>query len=262
MDVPGIQLWTVPQTGAYRIVAAGAAGGRSSASIAQAYGAEVEATVQLVAGDVLQLLVGQQGDSNTTHGNESGGSGGTFVVSASDIPLIVAGGAGGAPAVSYGTACSRTIATGHGQADTNGGSSICSSYSALGGVNGAGGNTVNGPQQGAAGGGFATAGQVGVQHCSPAPVGGAAFIDGGLGGSGQGSCYSPKPHGGFGGGGAGGLGTPGGGGGYSGGAAAGAWSSYSNYGGGGGSYALPSATDVVIRAGTNTGQGTVTIIQL
>ncbi|MFT6143603.1 MAG: hypothetical protein ACJAZO_001503 [Myxococcota bacterium] len=262
MDVDGIQLWTVPQTGLYRVVAQGAGGGRSSSSIAQALGAEVAATLQLTAGDVLQLLVGQRGRSNATHGNESGGSGGTFIVTANDVPLVVAGGAGGAPSSTYGTSCTRTIATGHGRAESNGNPSICGSYSALGGTNGSGGQTAGGPQQGAAGGGFATAGQVGVQHCAPAPVGGSAFIDGGIGGSGAGSCYSPKPNGGFGGGGAGGLGSPGGGGGYSGGAAAGQWSSYSNYGGGGGSYAVATATDVVIVAGTNAGEGSVSIVQL
>ncbi len=263
MDTAGVQLWTVPQTGLYRIIARGASGGRSTASVARANGAEVTATIRLVAGDVLKVLVGQRGDSNATHGNESGGGGGSFVVTANDVALIVAGGAGGAPSTSYGTNCTRTIATGHGRVETSGGPSICGSYSALGGTNGAGGNTAsNGSHQGAAGGGFATAGQTGLAHCSPAPQGGGAFIDGGVGGSGAGSCYSPKPNGGFGGGGAGGLGTPGGGGGYSGGAAAGAWSSFSNYGGGGGSYTVVTATDVVKLAGSNTGEGSVIIVQL
>jgi hypothetical protein len=262
MTTNGIQLWTVPATGPYRIVARGSVGGRSSASLASANGALVEATLELVAGDVLQLLVGQTGAANATHGNESGGGGGTFVVNASDEPLVVAGGAGGAPSSTHGTGCSRTISSAHGQTGTSGGSSVCSSYSGVGGANGAGGTmNASGSQEGGAGGGFLTAGQTGQGHCSVA-YGGASFLQGGVGGSGSGSCYSPQPHGGFGGGGSGGLGSPGGGGGYSGGAVSSLWSSYSNYGGGGGSFTAATATGVVKTAGSNGAAGSITITQL
>jgi hypothetical protein len=260
MNVTGIQQWTVPQTGLYRIVANGAGGGRNSSSVTQANGAEVAATIQLTAGDVLQLLVGQRGDSNGTHGNESGGGGGTFVVTANDLPLIIAGGAGGAPSTIHGTSCNRTISSGHGQTGNSGGSSVCSSYSGTGGTSGDGGATGGGNQTGAAGGGFLTAGAAGRAHCE-VPQGGDAFVEGGTGGFGN-SCYSSDPNGGFGGGGGGGLGSPGGGGGYSGGASGGQWSSFSNYGGGGGSFTVPTATDVVKTSGTNAGQGRVTITKL
>ncbi len=260
MDTTGIQLWTVPRTGLYRIGARGAAGAVNSRSVAGANGAEVIATLLLNSGDVLQLLVGQVGQSNGTHGNESGGGGGTFVVSANDVPLVIAGGAGGAPSTTYASSCTNTISTGHGQAGTSGGSAICASFSGAGGTNGAGGTTGGGNQTGAAGAGFATAGQAGRAHCA-IPQGGASFIQGGAGGVSN-SCYNPKAHGGFGGGGAGELGAPGGGGGYSGGGAGGQWSSHANYGGGGGSYALPSATDVVLVTGSNTGAGSITITQL
>jgi hypothetical protein len=261
MDTAGIQLWTVPRTGLYRIVARGAAGGRSGPTLPQANGAEVRATIQLTAGDVLQLLVGQRGGSNTVNnGNESGGGGGTFVVTAADEPLVVAGGAGGAPSATHGRSCNSTINTGHGQVGTSGASSLCASFSGAGGTNGAGGTTGGGNQTGAAGGGFLTAGQAGRPHCGT-PQGGSAFVQGGAGGTSN-SCYNPKAHGGFGGGGASELGSPGGGGGYSGGGAGGQWSSWSNYGGGGGSYTVSTATDVVKTSGSNTVRGSVTITQL
>ena len=45
-------------------------------------------------GDVLKILVGQQGAVNTKS-QSSGGGGGSFVATSSNTPLIVAGGGGG-----------------------------------------------------------------------------------------------------------------------------------------------------------------------
>ena len=51
-------------------------------------------TFSLSKGEIIQILVGQEGGIN--HGRiSSGGGGGTFVVRGSNSPLIIAGGGGG-----------------------------------------------------------------------------------------------------------------------------------------------------------------------
>ncbi|MBN2797541.1 MAG: putative metal-binding motif-containing protein, partial [Deltaproteobacteria bacterium] len=260
MTTNGIQLWTVPETGTYRITAFGAAGQMTSSSYTGGAGAMMQGEFSLVQGEVLQILVGQMGGANTTHGNENGGGGGTFVVrQAGDVPLIVAAGGGGAPARSYGTSCSRTY--GEGLVSMNGKTVTCSgSYTGTGGTGGNGGYSYNSASSyaGGAGGGFYSGGTNGYPHCAT-PGGGASFLNGGVGGVGN-SCYSPAPEGGFGGGGAGGLGAPGGGGGYSGGGAGGYWSSYSDWGGGGGSYNVGSNQANAQGANPTAGYVSVTLL--
>ena len=76
---------------------------------------------QFTAGDVLTIIVGQQGTSIQTTGNSygGGGGGGTFVFDQSGGPLIIAGGGGGA---SYqgnsgygGSPTSSSVGGGYGQ---------------------------------------------------------------------------------------------------------------------------------------------------
>ena len=94
--VSGIQKWTVPQTGDYRIEAIGAAGGYGIRSNAQyrGRGARIEGTFRISKGETIKILVGQEG-STTLNSESSGGGGGTFVVSIRNRPLIIAGGGGG-----------------------------------------------------------------------------------------------------------------------------------------------------------------------
>ena len=75
----GLQLWIVPQTGAYNISVSGAEGGLGAGqnSTAGGLGAVMVGDVDLLAGQVLHILVGQQPNSNS-----SGGGGGTFVYNA------------------------------------------------------------------------------------------------------------------------------------------------------------------------------------
>ena len=93
----GIQQWTVPATGKYRIEAIGAAGGydtyRNSAQY-RGRGAKMLGTFSLSKGEVIKILVGQEGGINSAS-QSSGGGGGTFVVRGSNSPLIIAGGGGG-----------------------------------------------------------------------------------------------------------------------------------------------------------------------
>ena len=94
----GIQLWTVPYTGDYRIEAVGAAGGYSAWGISAQFrgrGARMIGTFNLLKGEIIQILVGQEAGIYNGHYYGPGGGGGTFVVRGSNTPLIIAGGGGG-----------------------------------------------------------------------------------------------------------------------------------------------------------------------
>ena len=234
----GIQLWTVPKTGSYRIEAWGAAGGETHSSRGQkGNGARMRGDFSLTKGEIIRILVGQQPPNG---GVGSGGGGGSFVVKSpynTNASILVIAGGGG---------CWYWDAGSGGTTSTTGQNSLTSGgspdYAMSGGSNGNGGDgSSNGPtgsQGGAGGGGFFTAGGNLRFYSAISGTGGHSFTSGGLGGSrssaSQGSYYGD---GGFGGGGASGYGA-GGGGGYSGGG--GDWSNGQgwdlNSGGGGGSY--------------------------
>jgi len=93
----GIQLWTVPRDGTYRVTAFGAQGGGTVDRGGR--GAIILGDFNLATGEVIQILVGQMGFP--TNNRHSSGGGGTFIVkntentpSTSDI-LVIAGGGGG-----------------------------------------------------------------------------------------------------------------------------------------------------------------------
>ena len=97
----GIQQWSVPYTGIYRIEAVGAAGGYSKKCKDAEYrgrGARMVGTFNLSKDEQIQIIVGQEGGIRNK-GRSSGGGGGTFVVRGSNTSLIVAGGGGGLRAV-------------------------------------------------------------------------------------------------------------------------------------------------------------------
>ena len=260
----GMQLWTVPQTRSYTFSVAGAGipahtntivstGGTTSC--AASFGMIVTTTVSLTVGTVLKILVGQQGtitpSGGTAPGNFGqgkmggayGGCGGTFVVSGTSTPVIVAGAAGG-PGQSQNPANGAA-----GSSTTSGTTSPVETFA--GGTGGAGGSTgtINvtfGSYISAGGGGFT--GDGGTPNYGP-QTGGKSFTNGGAGGT----------YGGFGGGGGSGgqcMGG-GGGGGYSGGGAGGT-NAQGVGGGGGGSFVIAGATSTSYSA-TNTGMGYVTI---
>ena len=93
MTDQGIQEWTVPTTGTYTIKAFGAQGGNGQNYVG-GLGAEMTGVFQLNAGQVLKILVGQQGGSHSSN-RAGGGGGGTFVVKSDNTPLIIAGGGSG-----------------------------------------------------------------------------------------------------------------------------------------------------------------------
>lgn len=102
MEVNGIQLWTVPEDGTYRIEVWGAqgvlitnssgysAGGESEGGGGK--GARMRGDFDLTQGEKLKILIGQMGRGG---GAASGGGGGTFVAKSDNTALIVSGGGGG-----------------------------------------------------------------------------------------------------------------------------------------------------------------------
>lgn len=233
----GVQLWSVPQTGTYRIEAYGAEGGAGFKNYVGGKGAIMIGEFSLTKGTLLNIVVGQTG------GTANAGGGGSFVwIDGSSRPLIVAGGGGGASGHPLAGGFSNGIDATTSQNGTSAGS-------IAGGLNGGAGkagdsmgaNGLNG--SGGGGSGWredALGGKLGEEY--------KALKQGGRGGSGGGAS------GGFGGGGSAWLGG-GGGGGYSGGAG-GTWGA-STGGGGGGSY--NSGSNQSNTAGANTGNGKVVV---
>jgi hypothetical protein len=212
----GIQLWTVPVNGTYRIETWGAqgGGGTDSRSTPGGFGARMCGDFALTQGETIRILVGQTGAA--TFG---GGGGGTFVVRApynttGAILAIAGGGSGLSP---FGTALQGTTAT-NGVSPNNNGS---------GGTSGGGGVGGTGPAGGA---GFT--GNGGTTTCSGVVVP-LSFVNGGTGGH---ISSDTRFIGGFGGGSAADwlcLGVNGAGGGYSGG---GVGANPNGFAGGGGSF--------------------------
>ncbi len=249
----GIQQWTVPYSGGYRIKALGAQGG-----VSWGYGASMQGDFTLTAGSVLNIVVGQAGGSaNASHG--SGGGGSYVAVTGATVPLVVAGGGGG-----RGASSGTTIdATSHGATVTAGQSPPSGGPGGVGGGGGAAGASTTGGTSvtpggaspssvwASGGGGFYTNGGACNTGSSP---GGRSYLNLCLGG--DQAPTAGNTAGGFGG--AGGNGDRGaGGGGYSGG---GAGTSNSEGGGGGGSF--NSGANQSNIGGFNTGMGRVLITEL
>jgi hypothetical protein len=246
----GIQLWTVPRSGVYRIEAAGAQGGNPTSRIG-GRGARIAGDFELTQGEIIQILVGQQGQTGGHSQNLSqsvtAGGGGSFVVrtpyNTNESILVVAGGGGGGANNTWTVADGRpAVITANGNTGQQG--------TAVFGVNGGGatGDGTGGPAAGFFGNGAIPSG-------TPAVDSAQSFVNGGRGGRNARSWGGPEIYGGFGGGGGGGGLAAGGGGGYSGGAA-GAWSA-TQAGGGGGS--LNNGTNQSNIGDTVTGPGSVTI---
>ena len=243
----GIQYWTVPSTGTYRIEVFEARGGGNGG-----YGAAMRGDFSLSAGDQLKILVGQEGGfAQQQVGN--GGGGGTFVTYADNTPIIIAGGGGGTGHNTY----SGNGSTYHGKTSSSGSDGEMTGYGP-GGTNGDGGSasqtSTGQTANGAGGGGLYTDGGSSSLGNGGAN-GGKAFVNGGVGGDSTGGfgggggsnlfiygCGS-SPHGGS------------GGGGYSGGGGGG--TTGNGPGGGGGSY--NNGSNQSNSDGANSGPGYVII---
>jgi PEP-CTERM motif len=221
--VPGMFSFAASVSGEYAVELLGASGGNSTAfDSVGGLGAEVSGDIFLTAGEDLALFVGEQGGSARYAG---GGGGGSFVAFNG---LAVAGGGGGAGFIDS--------PGGPGLAGTSGGAGTGQFAGGVGGVGGSGGGGGVGPYGGGGGGAGVKSGPAGYggDGFEPGLYGafGGKFPNGGAAGSGAGS-------GGYGGGGGGG----------------------SNGGGGGsGSYLAPlQFTDQVLKAGVNSGDGSISI---
>ena len=97
----GVQVWTVPTNGTYRIECWGAKGGdgqsaSNGTSGPAGYGARMRGDFDLTESTVLRLVVGQIGWTQTNGWGGGTGGGGTFVwKDGQSTPLIIAGGGGG-----------------------------------------------------------------------------------------------------------------------------------------------------------------------
>jgi hypothetical protein len=224
----GYQIWTVPETATYEIEVAGAASGVSSYPriYSGSMGAIVKGRVPLTQGQKFVMVVGQRSLNTATTGlayvGVGGGGGSFFVLSGSNTPYLVAGGAGGQGAYSSdvmgfaGILKSGSLA-GNGSTATTG---SLSRHNAPGGTGSLGGrshiNTASvvstNLYDGGGGGGFLGNGMRGdgtftMTALGSHGAGGYAFLSGSVGGFAA-TTYTPNSAtaGGFGGGGCGGNG--------------------------------------------------------
>ena len=268
-----IETYTVPPgVTSIEIETRGAQGGYDDGGL----GAIMVGTFAVTPGQVLEILVGNEGAENASTSNQGGaGGGGTFVVDqATGDPLIISGGGGGGcePGSLSSYTAPYDAAITNAQLGEDGATTTGGAGGGTGGNGGAAGFTdccLTGTLGGSGGGGFYTDGEDG----SPGDAagipseGGAAYVNGGAGGvCGVANASYPAPTGtgGFGGGGGSAMDNAfraGGGGGYSGGQGAAYISGGSGYiwGGGGGSYNVGTDQDNSIG---NTGDGMVTITEL
>ena len=185
-----MQSWTVPSgVTCVTIEVWGAQGGGNQGGA----GARMKGTFTVTPGQVLQILVGQMGESG---GSRGGGGGGSFVTDNSNNPLIIGGGGGGAdngcsssggmPGVvtGSGTSYGSYMSGGGGSNGGGGGGGQAGSGGGGGGLVGDGGSgeacDYNGTP-GAGGDGTNGSDAYGGGYCM-AP-GGASFTNGGYGGS-------------------------------------------------------------------------------
>ncbi|UYX56200.1 glycine-rich protein (plasmid) [Bacillus thuringiensis] len=229
--------WTVPNDGIYRLVAMGAQGGAINNDGGK--GALMAGDFSLLKGQIINILVGQQGIPGNTGGAiEGGGGGGTFIVRGNEnFPLLVAAGGGGD--TNYATIDLYGM-----PGETTRLASVVTGSSGSRGE-GQGGYAGSGTGAGA-GGGFFSDG-----YGTSYGAGGYSYKSGGTGGASNHPC-----HGGFGGGGAGGFSGGGGGGGYTGGTGGGNGAAYTS--GGGGSYNTGENQNNI--RGSQSGNGKVQIL--
>ncbi|MBT7587530.1 MAG: hypothetical protein HN558_18600, partial [Gemmatimonadetes bacterium] len=174
INTQGIQEWTAPRTGLYKVEVWGSAGGIGQ--MENGKGAYMSGNFQLNKGVLFKLVVGQMGLRGT---QEAGGGGGSFVFQGT-TPLIISGGGGGS-GENFVATNANILSTGANGTGGNGGT---------GGTNGNGGSKGDG----AGGGGWLSSGQD-----NSGSTGGQDRQNGFIGGNGS----SRGAHGGFGGGGGG-----------------------------------------------------------
>lgn len=264
----GVQEFTIPKDGTYRITAVGGSGGDgagadygsttntrgSFTSCSGGRAASMRGDFVLTASTVLCLVVGQQGRQGTGNANcGGGGGGGSFVYKKSDNTLLIAAGGGGGNNGATSSMTNTPSSLIHGNSSTSGQQSSMGTAGGVGGnpgesygggggtYNGAGGAGWNGSAYYSGGENYGkgrTQGWLGGLPANNITVGG---FGGGGGAADDGrSTYS---HG------------AGGAGGYSGGGGA----YYTGYAGGGGSYNNGSSQSNASASGGVNTHGSITI---
>jgi hypothetical protein len=214
-NINGMQLWTIPQTGTYRIRASGAKGGdadkQNGTTRPGGQGAYAQGDFTLTQGRKLHIVVGQAGGTSTGSAGGGGGGGGSWVLEGTHLVdannlgtqyylsnvFVVGGGGGGCHGINN-------------IANVTGGNAVASQAS----VNATAGGAKNSSYNAGGGAGLANSGAGGNQS------GGRGLYSGALGGlreNGYNSTYDGG-EGGYGGGGANTAHIAGGGAGYGGGA--------------------------------------------
>lgn len=277
----GLINWRVPKSGSYIIRCVGSQGMNASNSTWRGgYGADIQATVSLLEGAIVEILCGKRYQTSTPGDDESGGGGGaSFARLTTDSqPLVLAGGGGGAggswssrayagfnggnastaingtnapPNSSWATVDDTNPPLGYGGwSGTHDSVSGSPSYNGTGAGGGWNGGGYGGNNSG--GGGGALYQKLNGSGNFPA-------IDGVLGAVGGSATNNGNNLGGFGGGGGARNVCGAGGGGYTGGNAS-EWSGNgTGGGGGGGSYVISGATNISASNNTNGGLGFVVI---
>lgn len=242
----GIQEWTVPTTGTYTITAVGAQGGKplNTGDSIRGGGATMMGDFMLTAGQVVKVVVGQEGiectSGNPSNGGGRGGGGSFVWISTQSTPLVVAGGGGGGSITN--TSGSINFCKGIGAPITNDG---LPSHGQVSNFGTAGGDATQGSEPAK---GWTS--MFGALDFSGSTAGGHGGI-GGFGGGGTGADATPH--------------AGGGGGGYSGGGG-GEYQLNSGSGnldgrnGGGGGGSFNAGTNQSNTAGNNFGMGSVTIV--
>lgn len=242
----GYQDWTVPVSGIYEFDVSGASGYNGTGAGTVGRGARLKGRIALTKGEVITLVVGQQGAAPASGTIAGGSGGGSFVVRKSgNEPLFIAGGGAGEP--NTGTGQDGVLASlgGYSTGVTTPPGTIGNGGTASGGYS-------------AGGGGFLSAGsnatyRQGISTITNAFGGGSFFSGltmntnaraGGYGGFGGGAQSDGNV-----------ANQSGGGGGYSGGGGARRTVANSS-GGGGGSYITSTATAVATSTGLFDGVGT------
>jgi hypothetical protein len=266
MTTQGIQEWTVPATGSYTFIIAGAKGESNGSAYVGGNGANITGTFNLTKGDVLCIVIGQKGRTGPNSGGAGGG--GSFVYRKTDnlLYIVAGGGGGGGHDVGFGGGGSAN------QTPVNGGGSGNGGYQGIGYGGNGGGNSTNYVNDGwndpaGGGGGWLSNGNNGSAIGTTdnfVGYGGYGRSSGFIGGyHGAANTNGGEGNGGFGGGGgSGGSGNSGGGGGgYTGGGGGNNWPGTGNpgHGGGQGGGSYNSGTNQTNTASANTGHGYVTI---
>jgi hypothetical protein len=268
----GIQVWTVPQSGLYRIEMSGASGGNAiegnNGSFNGGLGARVAGEFNLTAGEVLKIIIGQEGVTPTAYDSLGGGGGGSFVWKSTGNQLLAAAGGGGGAGDGYsGTGADGGHGTDHVNGSISIGSEDCSSTATPGEGWKDTDYSCDGYYSGG-GSGWNSDGMSNMYTCSTTPINASSPLNGGLGGQGNEDDEETGP-GGFGGGGGSavecGSTGGGGGGGYTGGSAtgcSGGGGDSDGYGcgdGGGGGGSLNTGANPEASTGVQSGNGLVVI---